>query len=104
MSSAVCDILNDKDNLGKFDSKSDVGMFLGYDTNSMEFLVYNQRTKMILESINVVFDDKSRISLEEVTHEEPDATHIIQVAETVNQNDAGKVEENHEERIDPLLV
>lgn len=60
----MCYILNDKDHLGKFDSQSDVGMFLGYATHNMAFRVYNQRTKMIVESINVVFDDKNNPSQE----------------------------------------
>ena len=35
-----CFILNIKDNLGKFDAKSDVGIFLGYSTSNkpLEFL------------------------------------------------------------------
>ena len=35
-----CFILNTKDNLGKFDAKSDVGIFLGYSTSNkpLEFL------------------------------------------------------------------
>ena len=54
----LCYILNDKDNLGKFDAKSDVGMFLGYSTNSSAFRVYNSRTKLIDDKVNVVFDDR----------------------------------------------
>ncbi|XP_010457015.1 PREDICTED: uncharacterized protein LOC104738554 [Camelina sativa] len=54
-----CYILNDKDYLGKFDSKSDEGMFLGYAESSTAFRVYNKRTGLIMESVNVVFDDQS---------------------------------------------
>ncbi|KAG7564434.1 Ribonuclease H-like superfamily [Arabidopsis suecica] len=52
-----CYILNDKDYLGKFDSKSDEGMFLGYSETSTAFRIYNKRTCAIMESVNVVFDD-----------------------------------------------
>ena len=53
----LCYILNDKEHLGKFEAKSDVGMFLGYSTNSSAYRVYNQRTKFIRDNVNVVFDD-----------------------------------------------
>ncbi len=53
---------NGKDNLGKFDSKSDEGIFLGYSTTSKAYRVFNKRTLVIEESIHVVFDDSSDIS------------------------------------------
>ena len=34
-------ILRDGDNLGKFDAKSDVGIFLAYSTTSKAYRVYN---------------------------------------------------------------
>ena len=52
-----CYILNDRENPGKFDAKSDEGIFLGYSTNSWAYRVYNKRTKMVKESINVVIND-----------------------------------------------
>ena len=50
-----CFILNTKDNLGKFDAKSDVGLFLGYSTSSKDFRVFNKRTMVVEESIHVIF-------------------------------------------------
>ena len=52
-----CYILNDRENLGKFDAKSDEGIFLGYSTNSRAYRAYNKRTKTVMESINIVIDD-----------------------------------------------
>ena len=52
-----CYILNDQENLGKFDAKSDEGIFLGYSTSSRAYRVYNKRTKTIMESINMKIDD-----------------------------------------------
>lgn len=52
-----CYIINDKDHLGKFDSKSDEKIFLGYSGSSTSFRVYNKRTKVIIESVNIVFDN-----------------------------------------------
>ncbi|XP_073051200.1 uncharacterized protein [Primulina eburnea] len=50
-------VLNDRDHLAKFDSKSDKCLFLGYSVNSKAYRVYNLRTRTTMESINVVFDD-----------------------------------------------
>ena len=48
-------ILNTKDNLGKFDAKSDVGIFLGYSTSSKAFRVFNKRTMVVEKSIFIIF-------------------------------------------------
>ena len=52
---------NGKDNLGKFDAKSDEGIFLGYSLQSKAFRIYNKRTMIIEESIHVSFDESNAI-------------------------------------------
>ena len=52
-----CYILRDREQLGKFDTQSDKGVFLGYSLNSRVYHVYNLCTLIIMESINVVIDD-----------------------------------------------
>ena len=52
-----CYILNDRENLRKFDAKSDEGIFLGYSITSQVYRVFNKRTKTVMESINVEIDD-----------------------------------------------
>ena len=52
-----CFILNDNDNLGKFDAKSDYGIFLGYATNNKAYRVYNKRTLEVEETMDVVFEE-----------------------------------------------
>ena len=52
-----CYILNDRENLGKFDAKSDESIFLGYSTSSRAYRVYNKRKKTVMKSINVKIDD-----------------------------------------------
>jgi len=39
------------------DPKSDEGIFMGYSTNNRAYRVYNNRTQVVMESINVVIDD-----------------------------------------------
>lgn len=53
-----CYILRDRENLEKFDPKSDEGIFLGYSTNSRAYRVYNTIIEIVMESINVVIDDE----------------------------------------------
>ena len=48
---------NGKKNLDKFDAISDEGIFVGYSSVSKAYRVYNKYTKVIDESIHVVFDD-----------------------------------------------
>ncbi|GAU48747.1 hypothetical protein TSUD_241680 [Trifolium subterraneum] len=46
-----------RDNLGKFDSKSDKGIFLGYSLTSKAYRIYNSRTQTLEESMHVKFDE-----------------------------------------------
>ena len=53
-----CFVLNNgKEHLGKFDSKADEGIFLGYSQTSKAYRIYNKRTKTIEESVHVKFDE-----------------------------------------------
>ncbi|KAH9684787.1 hypothetical protein KPL70_013662 [Citrus sinensis] len=69
------------DNLGKFDPKSDVGIFLGYSNSSKAYRVYNKRTLVVEESMRVTFDESNPSSTEKV----------------VVDDDAGEEEQEEEE-------
>ena len=45
------------DNLGKFDGRSDEGIFVGYSSVLKAYNVYNKCTKVIEESIHVIFHE-----------------------------------------------
>ncbi|RDY14632.1 hypothetical protein CR513_00284, partial [Mucuna pruriens] len=47
-----CFIFNTKDNMGKFDPKSEKGIFIGYSSMSKAYIVYNSRTMKVEESIH----------------------------------------------------
>ncbi|KAJ9566686.1 hypothetical protein OSB04_002652 [Centaurea solstitialis] len=57
-----CYVLNDRDDLGKFDPKSDESIFIGYSHNSKTYQVFNKRTRTILESSNVDFSETETYS------------------------------------------
>ncbi|CAL8113462.1 unnamed protein product [Prunus armeniaca] len=78
-----CYIYKDREYLGKFDSRSDVEIFLVHSMNSRACRVFNTRTKTIMESANVIVNDFSvlqvGISHEDTnleTHELADVTNI----------------------------
>ena len=55
--SCKCFVLNnEKDNLGKFDAKSNESIFLGYSLTSKAFRMFNKRTLVVEESIHVIYD------------------------------------------------
>ncbi|KAH9671809.1 hypothetical protein KPL70_017497 [Citrus sinensis] len=88
------------DNLGKFDSKSDVGIFLGYSNSSKAYRVYNKRTLVVEESMHVSFDESNPSSTEKVVVDD-DAGEEEQEKEASNDNQEnaphGIQEEHHEE-------
>ena len=53
---SICFILRDRENVGKFDPRSDEGIFLGYST-SKAYRVYNKRTRKVMETVDVVIDE-----------------------------------------------
>ena len=56
-----CFILNNgKDNLGKFDSKSDEGIFLGYLLHGYAYRAFNKRTMLVKESMHIAFDETNQ--------------------------------------------
>ncbi|KAK1406136.1 hypothetical protein QVD17_41423 [Tagetes erecta] len=52
-------ILNLNDHLGKFESKSDDGFFLGYSSVSKAYRVFNSKTNTVIETINAKFLENS---------------------------------------------
>ena len=59
---STCFILKNKENVGKFDSRSDEGIFLGYSSTSKAYQVYNKRTMKIMKTVNVVINESSNSS------------------------------------------
>nr|GEY24101.1 integrase, catalytic region, zinc finger, CCHC-type, peptidase aspartic, catalytic [Tanacetum cinerariifolium] len=43
--------------LGKFDTKADIGIFVGYTPAKKAFRIYNRRTQIISETIHVTFNE-----------------------------------------------
>ncbi|GJW69262.1 retrovirus-related pol polyprotein from transposon TNT 1-94 [Tanacetum coccineum] len=58
-------IINDHEDIGKLGAKGDIGFFIRYSTTSCTYRVYNQRTKKIIETMNVTFDKLSAMAFEQ---------------------------------------
>ncbi|GJS67013.1 retrovirus-related pol polyprotein from transposon TNT 1-94 [Tanacetum coccineum] len=74
---ALCYPTNDSENLGKLQPKADIGIFIGYAPTKKAFQIYNRRTRRIIETIHVDFDEltimasehsSSGPALHEMTH------------------------------------
>jgi len=81
--------------MGKFDPKSDEGIFLGYSTNSRAYIVYNTITETEMESINVVIDDEIR------THSKGE---ISQSTLETLPSPTGNVSENSSAAVEPVSI
>nr|GEV47106.1 putative ribonuclease H-like domain-containing protein [Tanacetum cinerariifolium] len=53
--------------IGKLCAKGDVGFFIGYSADSCAFRVYNRRTKKIIETMNVTFDELSTMDFKQIS-------------------------------------
>ncbi|GJV11333.1 putative ribonuclease H-like domain-containing protein [Tanacetum coccineum] len=54
---ALCYPTNDSEDLGKFQAKADIGIFVGYAPSKKGYRIYNKRTRRLMEKIHVTFDE-----------------------------------------------
>ena len=76
--------------MGKFDSRVDNGILVGYSSTRKTYKCYNLRLNKALESINVTIDETSRLELKE---EENESMEQIYEEETEDEKE-GEDEED----------
>ncbi|GJW33405.1 putative ribonuclease H-like domain-containing protein [Tanacetum coccineum] len=54
---ALCYLTNDNEDLGKLQPTTDIGIFVGYAPSRKGYRIYNKRTRRIMETIHVQFDE-----------------------------------------------
>nr|GEX46514.1 reverse transcriptase domain-containing protein [Tanacetum cinerariifolium] len=64
---ALCYPTNDSENLGKLQPKADIGIFIGYAPTKKAFRIYNRRTRRIVETIHIDFDELTAMAFEHRT-------------------------------------
>nr|GFA14558.1 hypothetical protein [Tanacetum cinerariifolium] len=62
---ALCYPKNDREDIAKLGAKGDIGFFIGCSANSCAYRIYNRRTKKIMETMNVLFDELSAMASEQ---------------------------------------
>nr|GEU45031.1 retrovirus-related Pol polyprotein from transposon TNT 1-94 [Tanacetum cinerariifolium] len=62
---ALCYPKNDHEDIGKLGVKDDIGFFIGYSADSCAYRIYNRRTKKIIETMNVLFDELSAMAFKQ---------------------------------------
>nr|GEY22796.1 ribonuclease H-like domain-containing protein [Tanacetum cinerariifolium] len=62
---ALCYPKNDREDIGKLGAKGDIGFFIGHSVNSVAYIVYNRRTRKIIETMNVTFNELSAMAFEQ---------------------------------------
>nr|GFA10402.1 hypothetical protein [Tanacetum cinerariifolium] len=62
---ALCYLTNDTENLGKLQPKADIRIFIGYAPTKKAFRIYNRRTRRIVETIHVDFDELTAMASEQ---------------------------------------
>ncbi|GJS37938.1 integrase, catalytic region, zinc finger, CCHC-type containing protein [Tanacetum coccineum] len=57
---ALCYPTNDIEDLGKLQPTADIGIFVGYAPSRKGYRIYNKRTRRIMETIHVQFDELTK--------------------------------------------
>ncbi|GKF38151.1 retrovirus-related pol polyprotein from transposon TNT 1-94 [Tanacetum coccineum] len=63
---ALCYPTNDFEDLGKLQPKADIGIFIGYSPSKKAYRIYNKRTRQIMETMNVQFDELIQMASEQL--------------------------------------
>nr|GEU43728.1 retrovirus-related Pol polyprotein from transposon TNT 1-94 [Tanacetum cinerariifolium] len=64
---SLCYIVRDGENLDKMKEKGDECIFVGYSTQSRAYRVFNKRTRVIMESIHVNFDELPHMASDQLS-------------------------------------
>ncbi|GJS44956.1 retrovirus-related pol polyprotein from transposon TNT 1-94 [Tanacetum coccineum] len=59
---AICYLTNDFEDLGKLQPKADIGIFIGCSPSKKAYRIYNKRTKLITETMNIQFDELTQMA------------------------------------------
>ncbi|GJZ52646.1 putative ribonuclease H-like domain-containing protein [Tanacetum coccineum] len=62
---ALCYPTNDSEDLGKLKPKANIEIFVGYAPAKKAYQIYNKRTRLIIETIHVDFDDLTAMASEQ---------------------------------------
>nr|GEX18409.1 hypothetical protein [Tanacetum cinerariifolium] len=64
---SICYIVKDGENLDKMKERGDECIFVGYSNQSRAYRVFNKRTRVIMESIHVNFDELPQMASDQIS-------------------------------------
>ncbi|GJW60032.1 retrovirus-related pol polyprotein from transposon TNT 1-94 [Tanacetum coccineum] len=62
---ALCYPTNDSEDLGQLKTKADIGIFVSYAPAKKAYRIYNKRTRLIIETIHIDFDELTTMAFEQ---------------------------------------
>nr|GEV35431.1 Gag-Pol polyprotein [Tanacetum cinerariifolium] len=75
---SLCYIVRDGENLDKLKEKCDACIFVGYSTHSRAYRVFNKRTRVIVETIHVNFDELPQMASDHVSSDPVPQYHPLE--------------------------
>jgi hypothetical protein len=79
--------------MGKFDSRAEKGILVGYSSTRKTYKCYNLRLNKVVENINVVVDETGGRKLKEEENESVE--HVYKEEEKDEETTEGEDEEDH---------
>ena len=98
-----CYIKRNEDDLGKFDSRTDEGIFLGYSSTKKEYIFFNKILHKIVESAYVKVDDikpRRERSQDNVENTNDEKKEELQEDESIHEVEEGIEKEDTQESKD----
>nr|GFB65727.1 retrovirus-related Pol polyprotein from transposon TNT 1-94 [Tanacetum cinerariifolium] len=96
-----CYLLNDYEDVGKLKAKGDIGVFVGYSKEPAAFRIYNKRTRKIHKSVNVNFDEISKMASKQFSLE-PSLSNLNETGKSLNRS-VSKVNEASKNDLEDLF-
>nr|GEY92803.1 Gag-Pol polyprotein [Tanacetum cinerariifolium] len=94
---SLCYIVKDGENLDKRKEKGDACIFVGYSTQSRSYIVFNKRTRMIVQTIHVNFDELPQMASDHVVSK----SSAVTTADAPNQRKQNTTPLNNQTTPDP---
>ncbi|GJR80024.1 retrovirus-related pol polyprotein from transposon TNT 1-94 [Tanacetum coccineum] len=91
---SLCYIVRDGENLDKMKEKGDECIFVGYSTQSRAYRVFNKRTRIIVETIHVNFDELPQMASDHVSSDP-----VLQCSTTVLEQDSLSLDPQSQENV-----
>nr|GEY61481.1 hypothetical protein [Tanacetum cinerariifolium] len=96
-----CYLPNNYEDVRKLKAKGDIGVFVGYSKESAAFRIYNKRTCKIHESVNVNFDEISKMASKQFSLEH-DLSNLNETRKSLNPS-VSQVSKNLKKDLEDLF-